>query len=192
MPKPTSCPVLIDQCKNISISFLKQHGYLNKNQEKSGGIIWSNQYEKTGSISIFTDIDNESGYLKLDYKSNQNSINYKVKLITIQSNLGNGLIWYFICPRTGKRCRKLHLVGGYFYHRSAFRGCMYDKQTESRKNRFTGQLFDKWQAAYNASKEIRRKHFKKQYNGKPTRLYLKYLQQIDAGQGVDLVGLLII
>ena len=59
---------------------------------------------------------------------------------------------------------------------------MYDKQTESRKNRFTGKLFDKWQAADNASTEIRQKHFKKQYNGKPTRQYLKYLQQIDANQ----------
>lgn len=190
MPKPTSCPVLIDQCKNVSISFLKQHGYLNKNKGKSGVITWSNQYEKTGSISIFTDIDNEDGYLELDYKSGQKSINYKVRLATIQSNLGKGVIWYFICSQTGKRCKKLHLVDGYFYHRSAFSGWMYDKQTESKKNRFSGKLFDKWQAAYNASKEIRRKHFKKQYNGKPTRLYLKYLQQIDVGQGIGLEALL--
>jgi hypothetical protein len=192
MPNPPSCPVLIDQCKNVSISFLKQHGYLNKNKVKSGVITWSNQYEKTGSISIFTDIDNEDGYLELDYKSSQKSINYKVRLVTIQSNLGKGVIWYFICSRTGKRCKKLHLIDGYFYHRSAFSGCMYDKQTESKKNRFSGKLFDKWQAAYNASKEIRRKHFKKQYNGKPTRLYLKYLQQIDAGQGIGLEALLMI
>lgn len=190
MPKPANYPTLYDQCKKVSITFLKQHGYLQQNKHKAGVVTWSNRYEKTGSISISTYNKAGCNYLQLDYKVNGEAISYRVDLVSIPSNLGRGFVWYFICPQTGWHCRNLYLINGYFYHRKAFTGCMYDKQTESRKNNYTGKLFDKLTAADNARNVLRSKHFKKQYNGKPTKRYLKHLKQIEAAKWISWESLL--
>src|SRR5687768_1248105 len=128
-------PTLYDECKTVSISFLNKHGYLKPNQNQSGTITWSRNGNKTGSISIRVTTQPLSPYLELDYKVNETPVNYQVQLVAAPSNLGKGFVWFFRCPRTEKRCRKLYLVQTYFYHRSAFRGCMYDIQTQSKKSR---------------------------------------------------------
>ena len=71
---------------------------------------------------------NENCFLAMDEPRN-----YKVYLTSTPSNLNRGEIWYFICPQTKKRCRKLYSIGGYFLHREAFNGCMYKIQIESKK-----------------------------------------------------------
>lgn len=191
MPNHFTLPTLYDECKKVSISFLSQHGYLKPNQWLSGTITWSRNGSKTGSISISINTLSERPYLELDYKSNDTPINYKVLLVSIPSNIGKGVIWYFICPRTGKRCRKLYLIDGYFYHRSAFRGCMYEKQTYSHNNRWLGKQFDKMAGRERAYEQIYSKFFKKQYNGKPTKRYLKLLKQVNAGEGISEEALLL-
>ena len=191
MPKPPTFPTLFDEVKTVSTSFLSKHGYLKKNQWQSGTITWSRNGNKTGSISIRVNTLLENPYLELDYKSNDTPINYQVPLVSIPSNIGKGVIWYFICPHTGKRCRKLYLIGGYFYHRSAFRGCMYEKQTYSHSNRWLGKQFDKLLGCEKAYEQIYSKHFKKEYNGKPTKRYLKLLKQANAGEGISEEALLL-
>ena len=178
MPKPHTFPTLYDEVKTVSISFLSKHGYLKANQWKAGSIHWSRNGENLGSISIRVNTQNESPYLELDYNCNQQPIKYKAQLVSAPSNLGKGVVWYFICPKTNKRCRKLYLADTYFYHRSAFRGCMYEKQTQSKKSRF----FDKTLCVYfkseNLYSELYKKHFKKTYAGKPTKKYLRIMEQI--------------
>lgn len=191
MPKPHTFPTLYDECKTLSISFLSKHGYLKPNQWQSNTITWSRNGSKTGSISIRINTLTEDAYLEVDYKCNDTPINYKVSLISIPSNIGKGVIWYFVCPHTRKRCRKLYLVSGYFYHRSAFRGCMYEKQTYSHNNRLLCNQFDKLFESEKAYEQIYSKHFKKQYNGKPTKRYLKLLKQAKAGETVSMEELLL-
>jgi hypothetical protein len=191
MPKFPTFPTLYDDCKTVNISFLNKQGYLKPCQIQSGTITWSRNGTKTGSISIRVNATGENPYLELDYKSNEVPINYRVQLVSIPSNIGKGVVWFFICPHTGKRCRKLHLVDKYFYHRSAFRGCLYEKQTESKKNRRLGKQFEKLFGVEKGHEQIYTKHFKKQYNGKPTKRYLKLLKQIEAGQGISDEELLI-
>ena len=191
MPKPHTFPTLYDEVKTVSISFLSKHGYLKPNQWQSGIVTWSRNGNKTGSISIRVNTHPERPYLELDYKSNDTPINYQVALVSILSNIGKGIVWYFICPHTGKRCRKLYLIGGYFYHRSAFRGCMYEKQTQSYNNRWLCRQFDKLHGSDKAYEQIYSKHFKKRYNGKPTKRYLKLLKQAKAGEGISEEALLL-
>ena len=88
MPKPCSFPTLYDNLKTVSISFLAKHGYLKPNQWQSGTITWSRNGNKTGSISICVSTEPESPYLELDYKCNEAPINYRVKLVSVRSNLG--------------------------------------------------------------------------------------------------------
>ena len=177
-------PTLYDYLLKINISFLKKHGYLKPNQWQSGVISWSRNGNKIGSITIGVNTEPESLYLLLDYKSNETPIKYKVQLISVPSNLGKGVVWYFVCPRTGKRCRKLYLADSYFYHRSAFRGCIYEKQTQSKKYRYLDKTLGVYFRADQLFEQLYKKHFKKQYAGKPTKKYLKLMKQIQIADNI--------
>ena len=185
MPKPHTFPTLYDEVKTVSISFLTKHGYLKPNQWRSGSITWSSNGNKTGSISIRISTSPESPYLELDYKCNEAPINYRVQLISAPSNFGKGVVWYFVCPRTGKRCRKLYLANTYFYHRSAFRDCMYEKQTQSKKSRYLDKTLGAYFRTDQLFEQLYQKHFKKQYAGKPTKKYLKLTQQIQRAESIS-------
>ena len=184
MPKPHTFPTLYDEVKTVSIFFLAKHGYLKSNQLKAGSIHWSRNGEKTGSISIRVCTYFENPYIEFDYKCNQQPIKYKVQLVSALSNLGKGFVWYFVCPKTNKRCRKLYLADTYFYHRSAFRGCMYEKQTQSKKSRYLFKVLDPYFKSDNLHSELYKKHFKKQYAGKPTKKYLRIMEQIQQTESI--------
>src|SRR5690606_7548140 len=136
MPKFPTFPTLYDDALQISVTKLKEWGYLDPSKIKSGTLTWSRNGNKTGSISIRVNtLDEQHPFVELDYKYREEPRNYKVRLVSMPSNLGKGLIWYFLCPQTNKRCRKLYSIGGYFLHREAFNGCMYETQTQSKKYR---------------------------------------------------------
>lgn len=158
--KPCTFPTLYDNLKKVSISFLTKHGYLKPNQWQSGTITWSRHGEKIGCISIQVNTQSERPYLELDYRCNEAPINYKVQLVSAPANLGKGVVWYFICPRTGKRCRKLYLADTYFLHREAFGGCMYEKQTRSKKWRQLDKTLGVYYRADELFEQLYTKHFK--------------------------------
>ena len=189
MPKFPTFPKLYDECKQISISSLNRWGYLKAGQCKNGTITWSRgegaYKEIRGEIGITINTFSESPYLELNYKCNDKPINYRVPLVSKPSNLGKGVVWFFICPSSGNRCRKLYLVDTYFYHRSAFRSGMYDKQTQSHKNRSLFKHYDKVFGVDKAFEEIYSKHFKRYYKGKPTKRFLKLLKKTEHTCSVD-------
>ena len=185
MPKPHTFPTLYDEVKTVSITFLTKHGYLKPNQLKVGSVHWSRNGENIGSISIRVCTHSENLFLEFDYKCNQVPIKYKVQLISVPSNLGKGVVWYFVCPRTGKHCRKLYLADTYFYHREAFKGCMYEKQTQSKKSRYLDKILGAYFKTDQLYEQLYKKNFKKQYAGKPTKNYLKLTQQIQKAESVS-------
>jgi hypothetical protein len=184
MPKPHTFPTLFDEVKTISISFLTKHSYLKPNQLKAGSVHWSRNGENIGSISIKVCTYYENSFIEFDYKCNQQPVKYTVQLVSALSNLGKGFVWFFICPRTGKRCRKLYLADTYFYHRSAFRGCMYEKQTQSKKSRYLNKTLGAYFETDQLYEQVYKKNFKKQYAGKPTKKYLKLTQQIQKAESI--------
>ena len=178
MPKFPTFPTLYDEVLQINISKLKKWGYLNPEQFKSGTITWSSNGQKTARISITVNTNSKEPYIELDYKYNDEPRKYKVSLVTTNSNLGKGKIWYFLCPQTHKRCRKLYSISGYFLHRESFNYCMYDSQTKSKKWRQIEKIYGCYFDSEKHYKELYSKHFKTHYNGKPTKRYLKLMQQI--------------
>jgi hypothetical protein len=186
MPKPHTFPTLYDEVKTVDISFLKEHNYLQPNQIKRGAIHWSLSGEDLGSISILVDTKSNEPHVELDYKCNGEPIKYKVYLHTTQSNLGKGQVYYFRCPKTHKYCRKLYLVDSLFLHREAFKGCMYESQTYSKKMRsLNNTLF----AFFDTDKyysQLYKKHFKKTYAGKPTKKYLWLMGRINRAEDIDI------
>ena len=184
MPKPHTFPTLYNEALQISISKLKEWEYLNPEQIKSGTITWSRNGSQTGRISIKVNTHSEQPYIELDYKYRDEPRNYKVRLVSIPSNLGKGLIWYFLCPHTKKRCRKLYSIGGYFLHRKAFNGCMYETQTQSKKYRELDKTLGAYFEIDNLYEELYKKNFKKTYAGKPTKRYLRIMEQIQKAESI--------
>jgi len=171
-------PTLYDEVLQISITKLKEWNYLNSNQILSGTITWSRNEHKRGSISITVNTKSKQPYIELDYNYKDESVNYKINLVCVPSNLGNSFIWYFLCAKTNKRCRKLYSVNGMFYHREAFKSCMYESQTYSKKNRDSNKLFLRYHRAEKIQTELYEKNFKKYYAGKKTKRYLRILEAI--------------
>ena len=182
MPKQPTFPTLFDDALQILISKLKEWDYLNPDQIKSGTITWSRNGNERGNISIRVNTVDEQPYIELDYKYREEPRNYKVNLVSMQSNLGKGKVWYFLCPQTNKRCRKLYLIGGYFLHREAFNGCMYESQIQSKKYRQLDKTLGAYYRLDGLYEQLYKKHFKKTYAGKPTKKYLKILSEIEKGE----------
>ena len=179
MPKPATYPTLFDDVLQLHITRLKKWGYLETNTSKGGAIDWSSNGESIGRISIFHLSNETENYIELDYKYRDEPRNYRVHLVSVPSNLGKGIIWYFLCPETGKRCRKLYSIGGYFLHRTAFRDCMYDSQTKSKKWQQMERVYGVYFELDRLYEQLYKKHFKKFYNGKPTKKYLTLLKKIE-------------
>ena len=184
MPKPHTFPTLYNEALQISISKLKEWEYLNPEQIKIGTITWSRNGNPTGSISIQVNTHSEQPYIELDYKYRDEPRKYKVYLTSTHSNLNKGEIWYFICPQTKKRCRKLYSIGGYFLHREAFNGCMYETQTQSKKYRQLDKTLGAYFEIDNLYSELYKKNFKKMYAGKPTKKYLRIMEQIQKAESI--------
>ena len=179
MPKQYTFPDLFDDALQLNISKLKEWDYLNPDQIRTGIVTWSRNENKRGSISVTANTKSEQPYIELDYKSNDEPRNYKVKLVSVPSNLGKGIVWYFLCPETNKRCRKLYSIEGYFLHREAFKGCMYESQTKSKKHRQLDKTFGAYFKLDELHEQLNKKNLKKSYRGAPTKRYLKLIRQTE-------------
>src|SRR5574344_190356 len=184
MPKHHTFPTLYNEALQIPISKLKNCGYLDTKQIKRGTLNWSSNGNPICSISIQVNTHSEQPYIELDYKYRDEPRNYKVYLTSTPSNLNRGEIWYFICPQTKKRCRKLYSIGGYFLHREAFNGCMYETQTQSKKHRQLDKTLGAYFKSDNLYSELYKKNFKKTYTGKPTKKYLRIMEQIQKAESI--------
>ena len=96
----------------------------------------------------------------------------RIHLQTSPSNLGQGEVLYFICPRTGKRCRKIyrayHSRG--FYHREAFhRPLYYPVQASSFYKKPDRQFL----SVERSLEKLKAKRPTFTYLGKPTRRALR-------------------
>lgn len=179
MPKPHTFPYIIDEAKSISISDLRKWKYLTPTSWKTGVITWSTNGMKTSSIRIAVIFEEKTKELHLTYSSQGKEYNYKIPLVSIPSNLRKGRIWFFRCPFTGVRCRKLHLIDGRFMHRSVLSHGMYSKQIHSKKWRNLEKTYGNYFDLDKHYKELNSKHFTKFYKGKPTKKYAKLKAKIE-------------
>lgn len=184
MPKPATYPYLFDEALQMNVTKLKKWGYLEPGHVLSATLRWGNNENLRGSISITVNTKAQRPFIELDYKFRDEPRKYHVYLTTKPSNLGNGNIWYFICPATGKLCRKLYCLGGYFLHREAFKGYMYESQIFSKKWREMDKLYS---AFFNERiyEQIYKKHLKKTYAGKPTKKYAKLMIELAKAERIS-------
>lgn len=188
MARYSNSPDEVENLRNITIDFLRKDDILKSNNFKSGTIIWTNsRFGTKNTISYVLNTDENSGTLKLHYIHNSvNTINYDIELITRKSNLGFGLMWYFVCPITKKVCRKLHLRNGYFYHRTAFKNLFYEQQVQSKKSRimYAKPFIDAFRD--DLYFDMSKKYLKKTYKGKITKTYGRLLLRKRKSERVNL------
>lgn len=186
MPKPPTFPPLFDNALQLDMKTLKKFDYLKAGQIKAGVLTWSRNGSTTGEISFQVNTTLEPFELTLKYSFRNEPREYSICIVSQPANLGKGEIWHFVCPKTGLLCRKLYSVDGYFYHRKAFAGAMYDSQTLSRKVRHFQQTFGALIGKYDIYQQIGQKHLKKHYRGKPTKKYAKLYAQLEKAKRADI------
>lgn len=177
-------PVLFDKTLQLSISDLKKWGYLEPNRTVDDKITWSKNGRETGSISIYLNTYPEQSNIELDYKFKGEPRNYIIRLIKIPSNIGKGFIWYFLCPMTNKKCRKLYSIDGYFFHREAFKKGMYQSQTRSKQYRLLEQTFGKYFKSEKLVEQFYYKHSRRFYGGKPTKKNHRLQNQLEQAKSI--------
>lgn len=178
-------PTTVEDLRVLNLNFLIENKYLQPNTMRSGVITWGSNTENRNSISINSKIDADAGFINLFYTFNHDQkINYKIQVVSRLSNLGKGLVWFFVCPFTGRFCRKLHLINGYFQHRTANPHLMYEKQIEPKIYRTWNKLFG---GEFNDHLyfDLHKKYFKIFYNGKITKRYARLLKKIDVIENFD-------
>lgn len=183
MPKYPTYPYIYDSTLQLKISNFTED--LKQNFIGLKTLTWSTNGNESGNIQIFLNFNCEQPYIVLIYSYKEQPRKFKIHLDSMPSNLGKGKVWYFICPKTGLKCRKLYCIQGYFYHRKAFKSlnCMYHTQTESKTERQIEKQFGDYCRIDKYYSELYQKHFKQFYAGKPTKRYLKLKRKIDkAGQ----------
>ncbi len=177
----------VENCRSVSISFLRKHGYLDEPCYMSGGIAWKNYLgEETSSIGITVSTMDGESYVRFQYTTTKRDTgektkyDYKVQLTTTPCNFG-GVRYWFICPLSkngvycGRRVAKLYKAPG----ASCF-GCRhcynlsYESRNESRLGRFgqLGYLLKAERQMEELSGKIKRDF----YDGKPTKKYGRLLR----------------
>lgn len=170
----------VEDCRSVSISFLKKYGYLSAECCKWGGISWTNCYgEKTSSIGIVASTFEGESFVRFYYTATDRNTgekteyDYKVRLTTTPCNYG-GVRYWFICPLSrngvycGRRVAKLYLAPGANYF-----GCRhcYDLSYESRNETRIG-MFGMFGQVLKTEKQIEELSSRTKrwtYGGKPTR-----------------------
>lgn len=184
MGKCSTHPFIIDRCRQINMKDLKDWGYLKNRGSKMFSITWTLGNE-ISNISVWLVKNREKGFLELSYIIDSIPVKYKIRLITKPSNLGKGVVWYFVCPATQKLCRKLYLGNRYFIHRDELEGSYYSKQVRSKKYREMVRVFGAGFEADELYDEIYSKNFRRFYKGKPTKRFkaiVKRLMQLEGNK----------
>ncbi len=179
----------VAECLSINIKDLftlkfieKNRFVINKYIFRSRLFFFGERIVELGSVFITACFypENEDTYIILSYSYNQKSIQYRIKLVSIPSNLGKGVIWYFQCPSTQKRCKILYLAynSTIFQSRGAYNRILYYPVQMSSK-------YDLHNTAYwslnnshrleKLQKKLSTKYTKYFYNNKATKWHIKWI-----------------
>lgn len=174
-----SSPVMYADLLQLSLGTLKKRHFFEVGQWIRGGFELKHCYYYSQSLQIMLEVNlySPNPYLELRYSYNDKPRYAKINLVNVPSNLGKGKVWFFVCPVTGKYCRKLYYVNGYFMHRTAFKG-FYRGQIERKGFRSMYKaVYDKVKGQA-AQKMLRSGKVLESYAGKPTKRYLRLQKQV--------------
>lgn len=175
MPRQVECVQIFDEVRQIDIAWLREEGLLKPNRCIRG---WPLGWK--GGSRVTVDIDTFLNYLIIKQGFGSGERVTTVLLERRKSNLGKGEVWYFVCPVTGRLCRKLYGIDGSFLSRHAYPKGMYRSQTEPKSDRRLRRFITLHGTLKQPKAEwdfSNRKKYRTHYKGKPTKRYLDYLNR---------------
>lgn len=147
-------PAVIDYIPRITLSNFKE---LIRQQSKTDETLCARFTCKGIQYTAVTFLNKNEMLFYWDHKGEHRKVT--ISLCSEPSNLGKGRVWYFLCPYTGHKCRKLFLDGKVIASRYAFYH-VYSYQNESRISRVIRGCGE--------SDNPERKYGKAMYKGKTT------------------------
>jgi hypothetical protein len=132
-----------NECRAITTKFLNQHRYFGGGI-RWGGMNWSRNGEKTGSIGFVVSTPPEEKcirfqYTQTDHNTGEKSeLDYKAQLTSTACHFG-GRRWWFICPLVvnGRACQRrvsvLYLGGGKYFGCRHCYNLTYESSKENHK-----------------------------------------------------------
>ena len=172
MAKEPTHPPLFGELQSIEMKDVIRWGYLTNYGYKSGSMTWRIRGNITAQIDFSVQYSPDEVFLRVNYSYKSQPRTYRILLEKQTSNLGKGTIWFFRCPATGQRCRKLYLYEGWFTHRIAIPG-MYEGQTHSKRWRQQKRVYDAVFDISTVDAELYKANAKQTYRGKPTRRFTR-------------------
>ena len=174
MPRNSRNPIILDDLLTINARDIMQKA----KQDRNMLLRWYRNGEMIAGIHC--EIEDFEGMLVAHFKyhAHDHPVHVRVDIDTIASNLGIGRIPFFVCPISGRRCRKLYLVQGKLVSASAIQGAMYECQTRSKKYRILLPLFDRPFKLERLRKQIQSPYFKPKYRNNPTRTLKQIAEKI--------------
>nr|WP_315198250.1 hypothetical protein [uncultured Flavobacterium sp.] len=169
----------LENCLTISTTELKKKGFFNN--RKTVEVINVTKNGLCISLNIESISDENGKYLILTHTSEteiNKTVSYKVRIISIPSNIGDGFVKYFVCPTTGKHCRKLYYSRQIFQHRDAT-GLLYAQQAKRQPISYAFYL------SAEQRNEPYTKYFKKTYQGENTKRYSSILLKTSHSEVID-------
>ncbi len=170
-----------DDLKKFSTSFLKKHGYFSVCRN-SGIMTWSRNGEKTGSMSIESEISEKQNYIRLIYtqtnldSKKKKDFDCKIPLTTTPCYFGGKRYW-FICSLykngqyCGRRVGTLYKGGDYFGCRHCY-NLTYESKKLSGYQKSFGSVI-----SIPELEELEVNIKRKFYNGKMTRKYKRFIEK---------------
>lgn len=177
--KNTNIIMTLENCSFISITNLTKKGVFNNSLIITLGLTKNNEHFLSLNAEFI--VGKNENFIVFTYLNNterDNCLTQKIKVALIPSNIGNGFVKYFICPVTGKYCRKLYYHKMSFKHREAT-GLLYEQQTKKQPISLAGYLTTEQRNEPNT------KNFKKYYKGDMTKRYFRILLKTSHSEVVD-------
>lgn len=118
---------VVEDARSLDVDHLVREGVLKPNYLASGRWSWTRiaTGEREASIGFVVETGADAGTLRLRYSVTPyggapRSLDYQVALVTTRPHFG-GLRWWFLCPTSKSRVRKLYLHAScdYFLSRQA-------------------------------------------------------------------------
>ena len=111
----------VDAAIRLDLRAMRRQGFLVPGAVTSGVQRWTRAGEETGSVSVTVNLaDPDAGFVVVRFSLNGDPRVQEIPLASRAMRYG-GQRYYFLCPKHGRRCEVMPLVGGVFASRQAQR-----------------------------------------------------------------------
>jgi len=165
-------PVIIDGLVCFSLRDLSRLGLLQRDSYKSISVSLI-RGNNSFNIQVAASTYPGDSFIQLEYEVDQEPVKYKIPLIQVPNNIGErfSACWYFVCPFTDQKSKKLHFNGTYFIHRTGINNGYYYQQTLSKNQRNSFSQGKKLRSLKEIISKSSRKYFISHYDKEETKAY---------------------